>query len=82
MPLHIREVTTENWRSVAALSVSEQQNQFIEPYPCFECMNRILSLRSSYRTNLRLPGANSGGVWDGHVHTAIFIKDNQQGPTV
>ncbi|RHW32307.1 GNAT family N-acetyltransferase [Oceanobacillus profundus] len=30
MPLHIREVTTENWRSVAALSVSEQQNQFIE----------------------------------------------------
>ena len=30
MPLHIREVTTENWRSVAALSVSGQQNQFIE----------------------------------------------------
>lgn len=30
MPLHIREVTIENWRSVASLSVSEQQNQFIE----------------------------------------------------
>ena len=25
---------------------------------------------------------NSYGVWDGHVHTAIFIKDNQQGSTV
>ena len=21
-------------------------------------------------------------VWDGHVHTAVFKKDNQQGPTV
>ena len=21
-------------------------------------------------------------VWDGHVHTAIFKMDNQQGPTV
>jgi len=24
---------------------------------------------------------NSKGVWGGHVHTAIFKKDNQQGPT-
>ncbi|MEC2077187.1 GNAT family N-acetyltransferase [Metabacillus fastidiosus] len=30
MSLHIREVTAENWRSIAALSVSEQQKQFIE----------------------------------------------------
>ncbi|WP_068676747.1 GNAT family N-acetyltransferase [Oceanobacillus sp. Castelsardo] len=30
MALHIREVTTENWRSIAALSVSEQQKQYIE----------------------------------------------------
>ena len=22
------------------------------------------------------------GIWDGHVHTAIFKMDNQQGPTV
>ena len=22
------------------------------------------------------------GVWDGHVHTAVFNMDNQQGPTV
>ena len=27
-------------------------------------------------------GRNSQGVWDGHVHTAIFKMDNQQGPTV
>ena len=26
-------------------------------------------------------GRDSWGVWDGHVHTAIFKMDNQQGPT-
>ena len=25
---------------------------------------------------------DSQGVWDGHVHTAMFKMDNQQGPTV
>ncbi|MED3574235.1 GNAT family N-acetyltransferase [Cytobacillus praedii] len=30
MSLHIREVTTDNWRLVAGLSVSEQQTRFIE----------------------------------------------------
>ncbi|MBS4174121.1 GNAT family N-acetyltransferase [Bacillus sp. FJAT-49736] len=30
MPLHIREVTKENWRAVAELSVSKQQLHFIE----------------------------------------------------
>ena len=29
----------------------------------------------------RMGERNSKGVWDGHVHTAIFKKDNQQGPT-
>ena len=27
-------------------------------------------------------GRESYQVWDGHVHTAIFKMDNQQGPTV
>ena len=27
-------------------------------------------------------GRNSQGVWDGHVHTAKFKMDNQQGPIV
>ena len=27
-------------------------------------------------------GGDSQGVWDGHVHTAIFKMDNQQGPNV
>ena len=27
-------------------------------------------------------GGKDGGVWDGHVHTAIFKVDIQQGPTV
>ena len=27
-------------------------------------------------------GRHREGVWDGHVHTPIFKKDDQQGPTV
>ena len=38
------------------------------------------------RTDLRLLGGkvrrrDSQGVWDGHVYTAVFKMDNQQGPT-
>ena len=29
-----------------------------------------------------MEGRDSWGVWDGHVHTAIFKMDNQQGPTI
>ena len=33
--------------------------------------------------NLRLPGGrDSQGLWEGHVHTAVFKMDNQQRPTV
>lgn len=40
MSLHIGEVTKENWRSVAALSVSEQQTHFIESnaFSLAECL--------------------------------------------
>ena len=32
--------------------------------------------------NLRLPeGRDSQGLWEGHVHIAIFKMDNQQAPT-
>ena len=27
-------------------------------------------------------GRDSQGVWEGHVHTALFKMDNQQGPIV
>ena len=30
----------------------------------------------------KVEGRNSQGFWDGQVHTVIFEKDNQQGPTV
>jgi len=30
----------------------------------------------------RMGGRDSQGVWDGHVHTAIFTMDNQEGPIV
>ena len=30
----------------------------------------------------RVGGRDNWGVWDWHVHTAIFKIDNQQGPTV
>ena len=29
----------------------------------------------------RMRGRDSSGVWDGHVYTAMFKMDNQQGPT-
>ena len=35
------------------------------------------------KMNLQLPGRReSQGLWDGHVHTAIFKMDHQQRPTV
>ena len=42
----------------------------------------------SSRTNLWLPvegrwrGRDSSGVWDGHIHSAIFKVDKQLGPTI
>ena len=34
----------------------------------------------TWKMNLWLPGGrNSKGVWEGHVHTAIFKMDNQLG---
>ena len=30
----------------------------------------------------RMEGRDSQGVWDPHLHTAVFKMDNQQGPTV
>ena len=40
-----------------------------------------------WRMNLRLPGrgikgGDSQGVWDQHIHTAVFKMNNQLGPTV
>ena len=39
-------------------------------------------LKKLIQNKLMVARVNSGGFGDGHVHTAIFIKDNQQGPTV
>ena len=37
----------------------------------------------TWKMNLWLPGGrNSKGVWEGHVHTAIFKTDNKQRPIV
>ena len=33
-------------------------------------------------TGGNIGGRDSWGVWDGHVHTAVFKMDNQQGPAV
>ena len=40
-------------------------------------------IQQTWRTNLvwLLRGRDSQGVWDGHVHSAVFKMDNQQGPT-
>ena len=39
-------------------------------------------LKKLIQNKLMVARVNSGGFGDGQVHTAIFIKDNQQGPTV
>ena len=33
------------------------------------------------RIGEKMRGRDNQGVWDGHVHTAMFKMDNQQGPT-
>jgi len=30
----------------------------------------------------KMRGRGSWGIWDGHIHTAVFKMDNQQGPTI
>ena len=42
----------------------------------------ISNLRCADETGGRMGKRGSWGIWDGNVHTAIFKKDNQQGPTV
>ena len=49
--------------------------------------SEFISETDSQRMNLWLPGGgeegrDSQGVWDWHIHTAIFKMDNQQGPFV
>ena len=39
--------------------------------------------RDSQKTNLWLPGGrDSQGLWEGHVHTAVFKMNNQERPIV
>ena len=53
-------------------------------------MNSITKQKDTHRLGegacgcqgLRMGGSNSSGVWGGHVHTAMFKMDKQQGPTV
>ena len=46
--------------------------------------NELTDKRDSqtWKMNLQLPGGReSWGLWDGHVHTAVFRMGDQQGPT-
>ena len=48
-------------------------------------MNLLTQQKDSQtqQMNFRLLGGrDSQGLWEGHVHTAIFKMDNQQGPIV
>ena len=47
--------------------------------------NELTDKRDSqtWKMNLQLPGGReSWGLWDGHVHTAVFKMDHQQRPTI
>ena len=37
---------------------------------------------TDFENELMFAGQKGQGVWDGHVHTAVFKMENQQGPTV
>ena len=37
---------------------------------------------NSWMLGGRLRGRDSKGIWDGHVHTAIFEMNNKQGPPI
>ena len=43
---------------------------------------RIMIVKMIQDLRKRIGGRDRLGVWDWHVHTAIFKVDNQQGPTV
>ena len=53
-------------------------------------MNLFIKQKQSHRVSKQTYGYQGGrmgsrdsyGVWNGHVHTAIFKMDDQQGPTV
>ena len=44
-------------------------------------INRLIDLENEFMI-ARGEGQGEGIVWDGHVHTAIFKMDNEQGPTL
>ena len=37
---------------------------------------------TDFKNALTVANGKGEGVWDGHVHTAVFKTDNQQEPTV
>ena len=81
------------WMDLASVTLSEVNQTKNEIYDILYIKRNTNALTykterdsQTLRTNLWLPGGrmrgrDSWGVWDGHVHTAIFKMDNQQGPT-
>ena len=51
-------------------------------------MNLFTKRKQTHRERIydyqqgKMGGRDSQGLWDRHVHTALFKMDNQQGPTV
>ena len=45
--------------------------------------NRLTDLENKFLTaKVGMGQRDNYGVWDGHIHTAVFKMHNQQGPTV
>ena len=85
------------WMDLAKVTLSEVNQTKKEIYDILYMWNlkgntNALTYKTerdsqTLRTNLgvlgrRMRGRDSYGVGDGHVHTAIFKMNNQQGPTV
>ena len=68
--------------SISPLSLIEIEPMYDIPYTWTLKRNDTNELTYNTERDSQNELMSSRGVWDGHIHTAIFNMDNQQRPTV
>ena len=72
------------WLSPFAVHPKQSQHCIVMPvlqYKISLKLKKKIKLVQWERMGEEIGGRDSQGVWEGHVHTAIFKMNNQQGPT-
>ena len=75
------------WRDAETVTLSEapDREKYMTPLIC-GIQKEMMQMNSLTKQEETQDSENTLiwwlSVWDGHVHTAIFKMDNQQGPTV